>query len=103
MSVYYVCIVNLGPRQQDPSLSQVLLDFWKLPSHDSKGEKMVNSSPAERIVNDDLESGRLVNLFPEYEATAADFNTAVWLLYTSRAYLPGKTRAFIDFLKENKW
>ena len=48
------------------------------------------------LIGDDLASGALIDLFPEHEVTATDFDTAAWLLYPSRAYLPLKVRAFID-------
>ncbi|MGL4232926.1 MAG: LysR substrate-binding domain-containing protein, partial [Casimicrobium sp.] len=51
------------------------------------------------VVDDDLKSGKLVDLFPKHRVTATDFETAVRLLYPSRAYLPLKVRVFIDFLK----
>ncbi|WP_419906739.1 LysR family transcriptional regulator [Hoeflea sp.] len=50
-------------------------------------------------VGDDLEAGTLVDLFPDYEASASDFDTAAWILYPSRAYVPAKTRVFIDYLR----
>ncbi len=51
------------------------------------------------IVGRELREGRLVDLFPDYEATAAAFESpAVWLVYPSRAYLPLKVRVFVDFL-----
>jgi DNA-binding transcriptional LysR family regulator len=53
------------------------------------------------LVEEDLKAGTLVNLFPDYQATATDFNTAVWIVYPSRAYVPLKVQAFIDFLKSN--
>lgn len=51
------------------------------------------------MIEEDLRSGKLVDLLPEWEATAADFNTAAWLLYPSRDYLPLKVRVLIDYLK----
>lgn len=51
------------------------------------------------LIGPDLEAGRLVDLFPALEATATDFDSAVWLLYASRAYLPRRVRAVADFLK----
>lgn len=54
---------------------------------------------ADWLVREDLETGRLVDLFPGWQATATSFDTGAWLLYPSRAYLPAKTRAMIDFLK----
>jgi DNA-binding transcriptional LysR family regulator len=51
------------------------------------------------LVDTDIEAGRLVHLLPEYQVTATSFDTAVWLVYPSRAYLPNKVRVMIDFLK----
>lgn len=51
------------------------------------------------LVDDDLAGGRLVHCLTEWQATATDFDTAAWLVYPSRAYLPAKTRAMIDFLR----
>lgn len=49
----------------------------------------------------ELKSGRLVDLFPAYQATATTFDTAAWLLYPSRSYIPRKVRAVIDWLRQN--
>lgn len=54
---------------------------------------------ADWLIRDDLKRGTLVALFPSFEVTATDFDTAAWVLYPSRAYVPRKVRAFIDFLK----
>ena len=54
---------------------------------------------ADWLIRDDLAAGGLVDLFPDYEVTATDFDTAAWLLYPSRAFLPQKTRVMIDFLR----
>lgn len=48
----------------------------------------------------DLAAGRLVDLLPDYEASASNFDTAAWLLYPSRSYLPQKVRVMIDFLRQ---
>jgi DNA-binding transcriptional LysR family regulator len=53
------------------------------------------------LIDEDLLAGTLVNVFPDYEVTATDFNTAAWLVYPSRAYIPLKVRAFIDFFKKS--
>lgn len=53
------------------------------------------------LIDDDIAQGRLIDLFPGYQVTATDFETAAWLLYPSRAYLPNKVRVMIDFLKQN--
>lgn len=49
---------------------------------------------------DEIKAGELVDLFPNYECTATDFDTSAWLVYPSRSYMPLKLRAFIDFLRE---
>ncbi|MEM9604062.1 MAG: LysR family transcriptional regulator [Pseudomonadota bacterium] len=51
------------------------------------------------LIGDDIAAGRLVDVLPEHQATATDFDTAAWLVYPSRAYLPSKVRVAIDFLK----
>lgn len=51
------------------------------------------------LIGDDLAAGRLVDLFPEHEATAQNFDSQVWLLYVSRKHLPRRVRAVLDFLK----
>lgn len=53
------------------------------------------------LIDDDLRSGILVNVFPDHDVTATDFNTAAWLVYPSRAYVPLKVRVFIDFVKQS--
>lgn len=51
------------------------------------------------MVGRELARGELVDLFPDYEVSAAQQKAAAWLLYPSRAYLPNKVRLFISFLK----
>lgn len=55
---------------------------------------------ADWLIGDDLAAGRLIDLLPGYDATATDFDTAAWLMYPSRSYLPRKVRVTIDFLRE---
>ena len=52
-------------------------------------------------LDDDIAQGRLVDLFPHHEVTATTFDTAAWLLYPSRNYLPHKVRATIEFLRKH--
>lgn len=52
------------------------------------------------LVARDIATGELVDLFPQFEVTATEFETAVWLLYPSRKFLPAKTRVTMDFLRE---
>lgn len=54
---------------------------------------------ADWLIAADLAEGQLVDLFPAYDVAATRFETAAWLLYPSRSYLPRKTRAMIDFFK----
>lgn len=56
---------------------------------------------ADWMVDIAIADGSLVDLFPDYAVTAADFGTGVWMLYPSRSYLPSKVRVFLDFLRQN--
>jgi len=51
------------------------------------------------LVEDELLAGKLIDVFPQWEVTATDFNTAAWLVYPTRSYVPLKVRVFMDFLK----
>lgn len=55
---------------------------------------------ADWLVGRHIAEGRLVDLFPDFEATATEFDTGAWALYPSRAFLPQKVRVMIDFLRE---
>lgn len=48
----------------------------------------------------EIAAGELVDLFPEYECAATEFESSAWLVYPSRSYVPVKLRVFIDFLRE---
>ena len=50
------------------------------------------------LCRDEIAGETLVDLFPDYECTATEFNTAAWLVYPSRAYKPLKLRVFVEFL-----
>lgn len=52
------------------------------------------------LVADAVAKGLLVPLFPGYAATATTFDTAAWIVYPSRRYLPHKVRVMVDFLRE---
>ncbi len=54
---------------------------------------------ADWLIDKDLADGLLVDLFPEHDCAAGDFDTGAWILYPSRIYLPRKVRVMIDFLK----
>ncbi len=54
------------------------------------------------IVSPEIQSGQLVDLFPDYKATAASFeDPAMWILYPSRTYVPEMVRMFVLFLKKH--
>lgn len=52
------------------------------------------------LVDSDLAAGTLVHVLADYDVTATDFNTAAWVVYPSRTYVPLKVRVLIDFLKQ---
>ena len=51
-------------------------------------------------IADALRRRELVELFSDYRVTASEFDTAVWMIYPSRNYLPLKVRVLSDYLKE---
>lgn len=53
------------------------------------------------LIDTEIEKGSLIDLFPDYQVTATDFETSVWLVYPSRHYVPLKLRVFIEFLREH--
>ncbi|MEL7273657.1 MAG: LysR family transcriptional regulator [Pseudomonadota bacterium] len=48
------------------------------------------------LVADDLTSGRLVQILPQWTLRVGDGQTAAWLVYPSRDYVPAKLRLFFD-------
>ncbi len=55
---------------------------------------------ADWLVDPDLAAGRLVDLLPDYHATATSFDTAVWLVTPSRDWLTRRVRVVAAFLTE---
>ena len=51
------------------------------------------------LIEKDLQTGALVDVFPDHEVAATEFDTAAWLLYPSRTLLAPKTRVAIDFFR----
>ena len=51
------------------------------------------------LIGADVEAGRLIDIFPDHDVAATSFDTAAWLLYPSRSFLPNKVRVMIDFLR----
>jgi DNA-binding transcriptional LysR family regulator len=57
---------------------------------------------ADWLIDKDLQAGRLVDLFPDLEATATDFDSAVWLLYAAREkQLPKRVQSVLGLLREH--
>lgn len=56
---------------------------------------------ADWMLGDDLASGRLIDPFPNFDVTAIGCETGPYILTASRAYLPLKTRCFIDALRKH--
>lgn len=51
-------------------------------------------------VREDLESGRLVRLLPDYRISFTSFENGVYAVYSPTRHLPMKARVFIDYLAE---
>lgn len=51
------------------------------------------------LVDDALRSGALVRALPGYDATPTEFDSALWLVYPSRACVPRKVGVFVEFLE----
>lgn len=54
---------------------------------------------ADWTIADDLDTGRLVDLFPGLEGSATGFDAAAWTVYPSRSHLPMRVRAFLDHVR----
>jgi DNA-binding transcriptional LysR family regulator len=57
---------------------------------------------AEWLIGEHLRAGRLVKLFDDHDVTPApaNFDTAIWFVYPSRAQMPLKVRVFSDFVRD---
>ncbi len=53
------------------------------------------------LIQEEVNAGKLIHLFQNYEVTATDYNGSVWMLYPSREYLPNKVKLIRDFLVEH--
>jgi len=51
------------------------------------------------LCRDEIRDGSLIDLFPDYECTATDFDTAAWLVYPRYDNLPSKVQVFVEFLR----
>lgn len=55
---------------------------------------------AEWTIHSDLEDGGLVDVLPKVKVSAGGFDSAAWIVYLSRSYVPTRLRVFIDHLRE---
>ena len=53
------------------------------------------------LVKREIETGRAIDLFPNHVVTGASKESGVWLLYTSRQFIPAKVRNAIDFFRSS--
>ncbi|MEO1035798.1 MAG: LysR substrate-binding domain-containing protein [Pseudomonadota bacterium] len=55
---------------------------------------------ADWMLREDFADGQLVDVLPDWDVSAGNFATAIWLVYPSRRFLPHRVRVAIDFLRE---
>lgn len=48
----------------------------------------------------EIKTQDLVDLFPDFDCAATEFDTAAWIVHPSRKYVPHKVEAFMQFLRE---
>ena len=53
---------------------------------------------ADWTVEEDIQSGKLVELLPTWQINGASEDAAIWIVYSSRQFIPAKTKVFIEFL-----
>lgn len=54
---------------------------------------------ADWMIENDVNSGALVDLFPQYMPRTANAPTTAWAVHPNRSHVPAKVRAFIEFLR----
>lgn len=54
---------------------------------------------ADWLIDEDIHSGKLIELFPEYTVSAGNYDTSIHLITPNRSYMPLKIRYLLDFLK----
>ncbi|KKJ75594.1 LysR family transcriptional regulator [Kiloniella litopenaei] len=63
--------------------------------HKNMGIALLADWQVDRAIKED----QLINLFPDYRVAATTFETAAWIIYPNRNFLPNKTRVAIDFIR----
>ncbi len=54
------------------------------------------------LIQDSLGGGELVDIFPQYNVTATDYDSKISFLYPTREFVPEKVKIVIDFLRNNE-
>ena len=52
------------------------------------------------LVGQDLAEGRLIDLFPDHEATPTNFQTTISAIYPNRKHVPRKVAVFVSFVQQ---
>lgn len=65
-------------------------------TRDSLGISIMN----DWTVKQDLASGRLVRVLPDYEVTFSEFENGVYAVFQKSKHMPPKVRAFVDFISK---
>lgn len=84
-----------GKRIQVDVKSRILTNSSELELSFCKAGQGITRLP-EFLLQDELKSGELVELFSEYQPTVID----VFLIYPSRKHMSSKVRSFIDFVSK---
>ncbi len=53
------------------------------------------------LVKEQIENGKLVNVFPFHKVTSGEIKGDIWLVFSRKKFLPEKTRLAIEFFKHH--
>lgn len=51
------------------------------------------------VVREELKNEKLVSILDDWYITGKTFNSAIWLIYPTRTFIPAKTNAFMGYLQ----
>lgn len=91
---------NTGASVEEVSPRRVLTISNALAIRRAALDGMGVALLADWTVGRDIAAGRLIDLLPDHEGTATDFEAAAWIVYPSRDYVPARLRVFIDHLRK---
>lgn len=92
-------------RDESGSVTEVPVHGWLVVSNalslrraalDGLGVTML----ADWLVNQSIDDGALIDVFPDLDVTATGFEAGIWALYPSKAFLPQRVRLMIDFIRQ---